>query len=290
LAARQHNRVARRQLRELGFKDYVIDYRLASGRYVSVDHGVMSVGPPLKSRWACWMTAVLVSGEDAALSYRSTGALYNLQIRQGRRIEVSVPSKQRSRRDIERHYAPLHDSDKTIRFGIPTTTMQRMVFDLATVMDREELQPILEQVEHRRMDFNPVREMIARHPRRKGVRLLKELAPRIRPVDPKSWLETDLLPFLISLGAPPPRRNWFVETSKGLEEVDFYWPELELIIEADGYEFHGGASNLTKDHQKDRRLRKAGFRVERVSYDELHYDTAALAEFLALLFVSHSQR
>jgi hypothetical protein len=46
----------------------------------------------------------------------------------------------------------------------------------------------------------------------------------------------------------------------------------------------GGASNLTKDHQKRRRLEAAGFRVERVTYDELHYDTAALAAFLSSLF------
>jgi hypothetical protein len=292
LAARQHNRIARWQLEHLGIEPSVIEYRLATERYIWVDRCVYSIGPPLKSRLALYMTAVLASGEAAVLNYRSGADLWDMRVRRLREIEVSVPTKRRSRRDILRHYGVLLPEEKTVRFGVPTATMQRVVFDLASVMDRDELQSVLEQAEHAHMDFTPVLAMMARQPRRKGVRLLRELAPRIRPVDPKSWLESDLAPFLISLGAPEPLRNWQIETSKGLEEVDFYYPTLKLIIEGDGYAYHGGASNLTRDHQKDRRLRAAGFRVERVTYDELHYDTAALAAFLTSLFaaVNHAQR
>jgi hypothetical protein len=289
LAARQHNRIARWQLDDLGIEKGVIEYRLRIERYVWVDRCVYSIGPPLSSRLATYSTAVLTSGEAAVLNYRSGADLWDLRVRRLRETEVSVPTKRRSRRDILRHYGDLAPEDKTIRFGVPTATMQRVVFDLATVLERDELQSVLEQAEHARMDFGPVLAMMARHPRRKGVPLLRELAPRIRPVDPKSWLEADLAPFLRSLGAPEPLRNWFLETSKGLEEVDFFYPP-DLVVEGDGYAFHGGASNLTRDHQKDRRLRRAGYRVERVTYDELHYDTAALATFLTSLFASHSQR
>src|ERR1700742_4715988 len=136
LAARQHNRVARRQLRDLDIGDDAIDYRLASGRYVPVDHGVMSIGPPLDSKWARWMTAVLVSREDAVLSYRSGAELHHLRVRRGPKIEVTVPRKVRSRKDIERHYGELAPEEKTVRFGVPTATMQRVVFDLASVLER----------------------------------------------------------------------------------------------------------------------------------------------------------
>ena len=94
------------------------------------------------------MTAVLVSGDDAALNYRSAARLWNFQVRQGRLIEVTIPTKTRSRRDIHRRYGLLLPEEKTVRFGVPTVTMARMVFDLARVMGRDELQSILEQAEH----------------------------------------------------------------------------------------------------------------------------------------------
>jgi hypothetical protein len=285
LAARQHNRVARRQLLELDFGSGAIAYRLRVGRLTRVDTGVYAVGPPGRSRSSRLMTAVLVSGEDAVLSYRAGAEHLGVRIRRGRRIDVTIPSKQRSRRDIQRHYALLRPDEITVHDGIPVTTLQRTVFDLASVLDRDELQSVLEQTARRLMDFDPVRAMMERQPRRKGVALLRELAPRVRPQEVRSWLEVDMVPFLVSIGAPPPLINAYVRTSKGLEQVDFYWPELKLVIECDGYEFHGGPSNLTADHLKDRRLRAARLRVERVSYDELHHDPDGLAAFLKPLFV-----
>ena len=289
LGARQAGRVSVGQLRAIGLGRGAIAHRVRAGSLIRVEHGVFAVGHRVWSRKGDLWTAILAAGDDTVLSYRTGAEVWSIKVRRGRKIEVTTPRQLRSRPRVTRHFTCLRPDEMTVCDGLPVTTMQRTVFDLASVMERDELQPVLEQAEHRLMDFKPVLEMMARHPTRKGVRLLKELAPRIRPVDPKSWLESDLAPFLLSLGAPDPLRNWFLETAKGLEEVDFFYPP-RLIIEGDGYAFHGGASNLTRDHQKDRRLRKAGYRVERVTYDELHYDTAALAAFLTPLFASHSQR
>lgn len=50
------------------------------------------------------------------------------------------------------------------------------------------------------------------------------------------------------------------------EEVDFYWPDGNLIIEVDGYEFHQGRLTRDKDIRKENRLKRAGLQVHRVSH------------------------
>src|SRR5690349_10198433 len=75
LAARQHNRVARWQLLEIGLTGDQIDYRLAVGRLYVVARGVYAVGAVVHTPDARRMTAVLQAGEGAALAARSCLAL-----------------------------------------------------------------------------------------------------------------------------------------------------------------------------------------------------------------------
>lgn len=75
LAERQHGRVARWQLRELGVGPGAIDRRLARGRLRATAHrGVYAVGHRLRSPRATWIEAVLATGSDARLSHRAAGA------------------------------------------------------------------------------------------------------------------------------------------------------------------------------------------------------------------------
>lgn len=97
LVRRQHGAVARRQLLELGLTPRRIERRIASGRLHPVWRGVYAVGRPLLGRRGRWMAAVLACGPDAALSHGSAAALWGFGKEQKGLIEVSVPSKRRSR-------------------------------------------------------------------------------------------------------------------------------------------------------------------------------------------------
>ncbi len=63
-------------------------------------------------------------------------------------------------------------------------------------------------------------------------------------------------------GFDKPRINSFVCE----EEVDFFWPEGNLIIEVDGYEFHQGRMTRDKDIRKENLLKRAGYQVHRFSH------------------------
>ena len=52
-------------------------------------------------------------------------------------------------------------------------------------------------------------------------------------------------------------------------EVDVLWPAQRLIVEVDGYEFHGPRPAFERDRRRDGRLLAAGYRVLRVTWLEL---------------------
>ena len=51
--------------------------------------------------------------------------------------------------------------------------------------------------------------------------------------------------------------------------VDFLWREERVIVETDGAEVHGTATAQRDDARRDHVLTSLGYRVLRVSYDEL---------------------
>src|SRR3954466_15510648 len=68
LASRQHARVARWQLLDVGVTDGEIRRRIDRGTLHIVAHGVYAVGAVVNTLKARWMTAVLAAGPGAYLS------------------------------------------------------------------------------------------------------------------------------------------------------------------------------------------------------------------------------
>lgn len=68
-------------------------------------------------------------------------------------------------------------------------------------------------------------------------------------------------------------------------EVDFLWREERLVVEVDGYAFHGGRGSFERDHRRDLDLRAAGFGVMRVTWRQIveqpEYVLVRLAQALA---------
>ena len=60
LAGSQFNRISRAQLRASGLSQATIQRRVASGRLVRVEHGVLAIAPSLEhDPWGRWMAATL---------------------------------------------------------------------------------------------------------------------------------------------------------------------------------------------------------------------------------------
>ena len=65
--------------------------------------------------------------------------------------------------------------------------------------------------------------------------------------------------------------------------VDFLWPEHRIVVEVDGYEFHGGRQSFEADRERDAELAVQGYRVLRFTYRQVTEEPAKVAARLSAL-------
>lgn len=87
-------------------------------------------------------------------------------------------------------------------------------------------------------------------------------------------------------GLPEPIVNGHVT---GIE-VDFNWPELKLVVEVDGYRFHGGRDRANADRDREHRHLAAGWLVARFTRDQVAADPQRCARRLAAIAATCSGR
>ncbi len=63
--------------------------------------------------------------------------------------------------------------------------------------------------------------------------------------------------------------------------VDFVWPGSRLVVEVDGYRYHGHRAAFERDRRKDMALLAAGYRVIRVTWRQLCHEPLFVAAMLA---------
>jgi very-short-patch-repair endonuclease len=59
--------------------------------------------------------------------------------------------------------------------------------------------------------------------------------------------------------------------------VDFLWPDSRLIVEVDGYEFHGARASFESDRARDAELTLQGYRVLRFTYRQVTREPTRVA-------------
>jgi len=144
IASAQHGVITRAQLLALGFTPPAIHHRVSKGRLHPVQRGVYAIGRPQLTRNGVWMAAVLSCGPRAVLSHKSAGALWGIWLKEGDQIEVSVPAgtfRQRPGLVVHRRSA----LRSTHCEGIPVTTAVQTLADLATCLERDQVEFAINQ-------------------------------------------------------------------------------------------------------------------------------------------------
>lgn len=280
LAEAQHGVVSRRQLLALGLGRRAIGHRVETGRLRPLYRGVYAVGHRAVSQDGRWMAALLASGPDAVLSHRSAAAMWGISVAAAR-IEVTVPGRRDARADTRLHTARLApDEVQTVR-RLDVTTPARTLIDLAAVVRADTLARAVREAEVRRLaDATSLAELIERHRGRRGLAAVRRIVAAERlDVIARSELEERFLAFAEEVGLPAPRANILIEGF----EVDFAWREERLIVELDGFAYHGTRAAFERDRARDRRLQAAGWRVVRITWRQLRDERRAVAAELAAL-------
>ena len=283
LASRQHGVVSRAQLLALGARAHQIDDRVDRGWLIRLHRGVYAVGHAALRIEGVWLAAVLACGPGSVLSHRDAAALWELRAASGTRVDVTVPTRngRQRRAGIAVHRpSPLPEDEKTSVREIAVTTPARTLLDLAEVVSRPALVRAVEQAEVVHvLDLADLERVIASHPGRAGARRLVHVLTEqfSRVTITRSELEVIFLDVCAAAGLPRPQVN----TPVGGLEVDFFWPTLGLVVEVDGFRFHGTRAAFERDRERDARLATLGLRVLRFTYRAITRDRRRVQQTLA---------
>jgi very-short-patch-repair endonuclease len=231
--------------------------------------------------------ATLAAGSGAAISHRSAAALYSLPGRRDDLIELTCKRWDRAvRSDLCVHESRrLDERDIQLVDGIPATTPERTILDLAAIFPNPNyLEFAIHAARRNRLiTFESTKTMFDRHARRglKGVRAMREVlerwSPDSRPTD--SDMETMLLQALRRNGLPEPVLQFEVRDTLGglIARCDAAYPAARIAIEYDSKQEHSDEFQLTRDARRSNALQAEGYAVLSVRRDDLRTGGAEVA-------------
>lgn len=284
LAAGQFGRVTHGQLQRLGVSDSTArDWRRAGYLFPRLP-GVHAVGHPGQTVASELFEAVLYAGPSAMLSHTTAAWWQGLIEHPSPLVHVSTPRRRVAPRGIVIH--GLRRVTRTASRGIPVTTPEQTVFDLAASCVDD---PVLVRVALAQLDFEGRYDPAALLSLcRRGVVGSARLRAAIAQFDPRfastrSRFERDWIVYCERTGTPKPDAiNVLVH---GIRSDNVYFAE-RLIVELDGVGNHHTPAQVRRDRRNDRILRGHRWLVHRYSWPDIELDplgvhadvVAALAE------------
>jgi very-short-patch-repair endonuclease len=284
LARRQHGVVTRDQLLALGLTRHGIQHRIDRGRLHPVGRGIYAVGRPQLTRNGRLMAAVLACGGPgrAAVSHASAAALLGIAPEREGPIEVTRASLDSARvQGVRVHRrVSLQGGWWGTYEGIPVTTPVQTLIDLAPRLERWEMERAVNEADRLGLvRTDSLRRALDLHGGEEGVAMLREVLDRRTFRYTRSELERVFISLARSVGLPMPRTSVHLNG----HEVDFYFPELKLVVETDGLTYHRTPSQQAKDHERDQDHLAAGLTPVRFTHAQIHYEPERVRRILRRL-------
>jgi very-short-patch-repair endonuclease len=279
LAREQHGVLTRADLLSLGFSDQSIKHRIGSGRLHPVAAGVYMVGRPELSPRGSWMAAVLSCGDGAVLSHRSAAELWGIGYEEKWRIDVTIRRRSRlERAGVKVHCRPkLPVAGVVRRFGIPVTHPVQTLIDLATELKPLRLERAVNQADvHDLVDPETLRLALDDYVGMLGVKKLRTMLDRHTFRLSDSDLEILFRPLARAAALlPPMSKHWVLGY-----EVDFWFPDLGLVVETDGLRYHRTPAQQARMVKRDQTHTAAGLRVLRFTHWQVAHAPTEVTDIL----------
>jgi hypothetical protein len=273
LAAAQADVVAAWQLRRRGWSWAKIKHHARSRGWRRIHPGVYALNAAPPRRVQLWWAAALTS-PTSVLSHGSGGACFGFYRFEKDYEVITRPGTGGRRRQggVLVFRSKRLEGDVTRHMGIPITTAERVLVDIAPGLDRKRLgRAFREAIRLRTTTARAVHDCVAAHG---GSALLLDLATRYATIPyerTRSNPEARALEVLHDAGIEPP----LVNVKVAGEEADLVWLVRKLIVEIDGPQYH---QFREEDARKERAWRAAGFTVRRIPSDAVYSDPARLIE------------
>jgi len=272
------------QLREEGVSRRRVAERADDGRLHRIHRGVYTVGHRSISRHTHLRAAVLACGEGAVISHGTAAAFHGLWDKSPALIDVTVPVEAGRKIDgirCRRCRYP-EPEEVQVRYEVAVTTVARTLVDLAGMVGLKTLRKTVGRAAmHRKLDLQAVDIAIYNAKGRRGLKTLELALLPYRTKDGKvpdvrSDFETLVLPDLLDMELPRPQTNAPIHIDGERFLIDFLWEKERVIVETDGRETHETPTAFQDDRRRDQFLAAAGYRVLRITWDQIHGERAAV--------------
>jgi hypothetical protein len=259
----------------VGLTEDAIDHRVAAGRIVIVEQGVLALPPVLEDdAWGRWMGATLTH-PGSLLSRLSAAVAWNVLEREGPFTTITRAGDGGPRRHggIRVHRSAHLAGDRDELRGVPITSIARTLLDIThDVGDRALARAVREAVRLELITLYGLADALGRYRGWRGSRRLAATVARYSglPIErARSGAEVRALEILRAAGHDRVGLNVVVAG----EEADLVFPDERLIIEIDSGPFH---LDRGADARKEAAWTADGWAVQRLPANAVYEHPEAL--------------
>ena len=297
LAAKQHGLMTHVQASSAGYSRTAISRLVRSGVWEMVRPRVFRRAAASQTEGQALLAVCLWLKGDTLVSHRSAAKFLGLDVA-AEKLEVTrSPLSPFKAPGVLVHRSRTVDAvDRKVVRGIPVTTGARTIIDLASCLPEDELAIVVEEARRRRIASPDwvERRLDQLDARGRRTALLSEILAdcRARKAPLESALEVRVWRLIKRSKLPLPVAGYEFRDDFGQPgRIDFAYPEQNLAIEADGYEFHSDREAFERDRVRISRLAALGWRVMVLTRRQLDQQPRDVVERLrqALQFRSEEQ-
>jgi len=260
IAAQQQRAIRSDQLADAGLSRKAIARRLERGLIRRLWRGMYLLGPDAPSYRTLGRAGVLTCKDEAVVSCEWAGYFWGVRPEPELPVEVTrTAGSHRGRKDkVLVHRTLLTDPrDYTERLGLPITTPERTILDLAERLSDWELQTLIADAMVRKLvTVHSLKSLLERAGRHRGVAKLKR-ALDDSPGLTRSQYERLLARICRAAKLPQPIMNAKLHGY----EVDAYFQQHGVIVEINPFSTHGHKRAHDKDTRKIADLMAKGYTV-----------------------------
>jgi very-short-patch-repair endonuclease len=159
------------------------------------------------------------------------------------------------------------------------------LIDLALRLDRRGIERAINEADkYDLVDPPELRQALDQRQGVQGVARLRTILDRRTFRLTKEELERRFLPLARKAGLPAPLTGQWVNDF----EVDFYWPDLGLVVETDGLRYHRTPAEQARDRLRDQAHTAAGLTQLRFTHEQVRYEPDHVVRILAATVFSRS--
>ena len=269
-AATQYGVITHAQLLQLGLSAQGIKHRVERGKLHRCFRGVYAVGRPQLDRNGQRMAALTACSPGSALSH-SAGLEYWKVGPPQQCLEITIcPPRTVSHSGLRIHRSrTLTAREIIVVGGIAVTDPLRTLTDLAMRWTDQRVDDAIERMHHigLRSPAQLAGQLEEREPI-PGTARVRERLIRWTVSLTDSQLERRFRPIAARAGLPAPLPQQAVNGHR----VDFFFPQLGLVVEADSLRYHRTAARQTADARRDQAHLAAGLVPLRFTHTQITYE------------------